>query len=138
LFFLRHWYELLQGGHTLEEVRQLIGYLQREIRPGRRNVGAHKLSDLLQLDRFEEDVQIRRVRLDLPRPFASIARNLPAKRLTPGEQERGRQYALEKLRKIKDSLRMAFVLAVVLRIILHFLPTKSLKFHLLSHELIFQ
>ncbi len=32
----------------------------------RRNIGALKLSNLLQLDRFEEDLHISRVRLSLP------------------------------------------------------------------------
>ena len=38
-------FDLLHPGH--------IRYLQREIREGRRNVGALKLSNLLQPDRFE-------------------------------------------------------------------------------------
>jgi hypothetical protein len=35
-----------------------VRYLQEEIRASRRNVGALKLSNLLQLDRFEEDLNI--------------------------------------------------------------------------------
>jgi hypothetical protein len=62
----RQWYELLHQGFTLAEVRRVIVYLQREIREGRRNVGALKLSNLLPPDRFEEDLQIRHVRLDPP------------------------------------------------------------------------
>jgi hypothetical protein len=62
----RQWYELLRQGHTLEDLRHLITYLQREIRAGRRNVGALKLSNLLQPDHFEEDLQISRVRLRPP------------------------------------------------------------------------
>jgi len=41
----------------------MVRTLAREIRQGRRNVGALKLSNLLQPDRFEEDFNIRRVRL---------------------------------------------------------------------------
>src|SRR3974390_3521362 len=67
----RQWYEWLRTGFTLQDLRRVICYLQREIRQGRRNVGALKLSNLLQLDRFEEDLNIRRVRLQpLPRPGA--------------------------------------------------------------------
>ena len=67
----RQWYEWLRAGFTLQDLRRVIGYLQREIREGRRNVGALKLSNLLQPDRFEEDLYIRRVRLEpLPRPPA--------------------------------------------------------------------
>ena len=49
--------------HQLEGV---VRYLQKEIRAGRRNVGALKLSNLLQLDRFEEDLNISQVRLHAP------------------------------------------------------------------------
>src|SRR6266404_219434 len=64
----RQWYELLHQGFTLEEIRRVIVYLQREIREGRRNVGALKLSNLLQPDRFEEDLNISRVQLYAPKP----------------------------------------------------------------------
>src|SRR5512147_1337046 len=64
----RQWYEWLRAGFTLEDLRRVIVYLQREIREGRRNVGALKLSNLLQPDRFEEDYHIRRVRLEPPPP----------------------------------------------------------------------
>ena len=51
----RLWCELLRAGVTLAQVARLLRYLQREIRAGRRNVGALKLSNFLQPDRFEED-----------------------------------------------------------------------------------
>src|ERR1035437_5876841 len=69
----RMWYELLRLGYSLHDLRTVITYLQREIRAQRRNVGALKLSNLLQLDRFEEDLQISRVRLRSP-PSCSGAR----------------------------------------------------------------
>jgi len=59
----RQWYEWLRAGFTLEDLRRVVAYLQREIRLGRRNVGALKLSNLLQLDRFEEDLNIIRASL---------------------------------------------------------------------------
>ena len=62
----RMWYELLRLGYSLQDLRTVITYLQREIRAQRRNVGALKLSNLLQPDRFEEDLQISRVRLRPP------------------------------------------------------------------------
>src|SRR5216683_6737227 len=64
----RMWYELLRAGYTLQDLRAVIVYLQREIRAQRRNVGALKLSNLLQPDRFEEDLQISRVRLRVSSP----------------------------------------------------------------------
>ena len=99
----RAWYELLRAGYTVADVRTVIGYLQREIRASRRNVGALKLSNLLQPDRFEEDLQISRVRLRPaadPPPKAS-----PASTVSPAEQARGRQRALDQLRNLQEKLR---------------------------------
>jgi hypothetical protein len=101
----RQWYDLLHQGFTVEQVRRVIVYLQREIREGRRNVGALKLSNLLQPDRFEEDLNIRRVRLESPSspPRATSPKATPP--LSPDEQERRRAQALEHLRKLKQTLR---------------------------------
>lgn len=97
----RQWFEWLRAGFTPEDLRRVIGYLQREIREGRRNVGALKLSNLLQLDRFEEDLNIRRVRLEpLPRSSAPVA--VP---LSEPEKERRRLQALQRIHQIKESLR---------------------------------
>jgi len=98
----RQWYDLLQQGFTVEQVRRVIVYLQREIREGRRNVGALKLSNLLQPDRFEEDLNIRHVRLEPP-PGASSSKAPPP--LSPDEQERRRAQALKHLRELKQTLR---------------------------------
>jgi len=62
----RLWYDFLRAGFTAHDLRRVIAYLQKEIRHQRRNIGALKLSNLLQLDRFEEDLHISRVRLSLP------------------------------------------------------------------------
>ena len=64
----RLWFELFRAGFTEADLQIVVRYLQREIRHGRRNVGALKLSNLLQLDRFEEDLNISRVALSSPRP----------------------------------------------------------------------
>ena len=100
----RQWYELLRQGFTLEEVRRVIVYLQREIRQGRRNVGALKLSNLLQADRFEEDLNIRQVRLEPPTRSVSVP-TAPAAPLSAQELERRRQQALDQLRQLKQTLR---------------------------------
>jgi hypothetical protein len=47
-------------------LQRVIAYLQKEIRAARRNIGALELSNLLQLDRFEEDLNISRMRLKTP------------------------------------------------------------------------
>lgn len=97
----RQWFEWLRAGFTPEDLRRVIGYLQREIRERRRNVGALKLSNLLQPDRFEEDLNIRRVRLQPPlRPPAR-----PPTPLSQQEQERRRLYGLRCIRQLKESLR---------------------------------
>jgi len=98
----RLWFEFLHAGFTLADLTQVIRYLQREIRHTRRNVGALKLSNLLQLDRFEEDLNISRVRLR-PEPPPPPAALLPPT-CSPAEQERGRQRALAQLRQIKEQL----------------------------------
>ena len=99
----RMWYELLRLGYSLPDLRTVILYLQREIRAQRRNVGALKLSNLLQPDRFEEDLQISRVRLRPPPPPQPASPSPPP--LSPLDQQRGRQRALECLRQIKAGLR---------------------------------
>ena len=99
----RMWYELLRLGYSLPDLRTVITYLQREIRAQRRNVGALKLSNLLQPDRFEEDLQISRVRLRVTPPAQSAPTPPPA--LPASEQQQGRQRALQCLRQIKAALR---------------------------------
>jgi len=69
----RLWYELFHADFNEDDLQRVIRYLQREIREGRRNVGALKLSNLLQLDRFEEDLNISRVQLYVPKPSNPIA-----------------------------------------------------------------
>ena len=59
----RLWYEFLRAGFSSDDLKSVVIYLQKEIRASRRNVGALKLSNLLQLDRFEEDLNISKVRL---------------------------------------------------------------------------
>jgi hypothetical protein len=98
----RLWYEFFRAGFSVEDLAQVVRYLQKEIRHTRRNVGALKLSNLLQLDRFEEDLNISHVRL-APRP--PPAKPAPAPTVSPAEQERGRQRALEQLRALKNQLR---------------------------------
>ncbi len=101
----RLWFEFLRAGFLLADLVQVVRYLQKEIRHTRRNIGALKLSNLLQLDRFEEDLNISRVRLTAspPRPQAPAALHSPA--CSPAEQQRGRQRALEQLRQLKENLR---------------------------------
>lgn len=99
----RLWYEFLRAGFTLQDLEQVIRYLQKEIRHSRRNVGSLKLSNLLQLDRFEEDLNISRVRLAPALPMDSTPPVKPG--LSADEQKRGRQRALDQLRQLRDNLR---------------------------------
>jgi hypothetical protein len=75
--------------------------LQRKIREGRRNVGALKLSNLLQPHRFEEDLAISRIRLQ-PQPKASQ----PTGPL-PLIDEQQRQRTLAMLRQLHQSLNQS-------------------------------
>jgi hypothetical protein len=101
----RLWWEFLHAGFTRADLVQVIGYLQKEIRHTRRNVGALKLSNLLQLDRFEEDLNISRVRLSAPPTPRPSPTAPPPATGSPAEQERGRQWALEQLRQLRETLR---------------------------------
>ena len=99
----RLWFEFLRAGFTLEDLVQVVRYLQKEIRHARRNIGALKLSNLLQLDRFEEDLNISRVRLrPEPPPRAPVAL---APTVSPAAQEHGRQRALAQLQALQAKLR---------------------------------
>ena len=97
----RLWYELFHAGFNEADLRRVITYLQREIREGRRNVGALKLSNLLQLDRFEEDLNISRVRLYPPKPEKAVLTSPSVPPPSPEEAEAGRRRALEILAKFR-------------------------------------
>ncbi len=99
----RAWFEWFRAGFTLQDLQRVVRYLQREIREGRRNVGALKLSNLLQLDRFEEDLNISRVRLVTSLQPVS-APTSPRPRLSP-EQQRRRQLAFVQLQRLKQTLK---------------------------------
>jgi hypothetical protein len=92
----RLWYELFHAGFDQADLQRVIRYLQREIREGRRNVGALKLSNLLQIDRFEEDLNISRVQLYAPKPPAPAT-----PQLTDQEKEAARQRALQLLAQFR-------------------------------------
>ncbi len=95
----RMWFELLRAGFTEADVQSVIRYLQREIRHGRRNVGALKLSNLLQPDRFEEDLNISRVTLSPPKPSKPAAPTSPPP--TPEEREAARLRGLQMLARFR-------------------------------------
>ena len=101
----RLWYELFHAGFTEADLQKVIRYLQREIRHQRRNVGALKLSNLLQLDRFEEDLNICQVQLRAPKPPPPPSRPLPPSP-TPQQKEAGRQRALQLLAKFRAQHHM--------------------------------
>lgn len=99
----RWWSMFLHAGFTEADLTQVVRYLQKQIRLNRRYVGALKLSNLLQLDRFEEDLHISRVQINPPPP-PPPQRLLPPS-CSPAEQERGRQRALVMLHELKQKLR---------------------------------
>ena len=100
----RMWYELLQFGYGLEHIKKVIRYLQREIREGRRNVGSLKLSNFLQPDRFEEDLNIAQVLLRPPPPPSPPSLLTHSPTLDPKTRQEGVRKAVENLRKLKAQL----------------------------------
>ena len=96
----RLWYEFFQAGFDEAHLQRVIAYLQREIREGRRNVGALKLSNLLQLDRFEEDLNISRVQLYAPKAPTSAA-PLRSSATAAQDDQAARQRALEILARFR-------------------------------------
>ena len=98
----RLWYEFLRAGFRAADLKQVVSYLQKEIRAQRRNVGALKLSNLLQLDRFEEDLHISRVRL---KGLVQRPEPVPPPSPSPAIDEARRTRLLEQLRTFRQQLR---------------------------------
>lgn len=98
----RLWYEFLRAGFGAAELKRVITYLQKEIRAERRNIGALKLSNLLQLDRFEEDLNISAVRLKPPAPPPSQPSE-PSPSLPIDEEQRNQ--ILDQFRSLRERLR---------------------------------
>jgi hypothetical protein len=104
----RLWYEFLHAGFSAAQLTHVIGYLQKEITHSRRNVGALKLSNLLQLDRFEEDLNISRVRLRAPSTPRPAHAQTPVT-ISAAEQEQGRQLAVHRLQELKEKLAKGLI-----------------------------
>jgi hypothetical protein len=96
----RLWYEFLRAGFSAQDLKRVLTYLQKEIRSQRRNIGALKLSNLLQLDRFEEDLNISRARLKPPAPPP----NPTARPAPPQIDDQQRQRARDQLRIFREQL----------------------------------
>ena len=99
----RLWFEFLRAGFNAADLKQTIIYLQREIRAQRRNIGALKLSNLLQLDRFEEDLNISRIRLRAPTSKRPEPAQEPSTVAPVDEHEHQRMRV--QLRELRDKLR---------------------------------
>ncbi len=97
----RLWFEWLRAGYNAKDLKEVVAYLQKEIRHQRRNVGALKLSNLLQPDRFEEDRAISRVKLHPPPQKNKPSPQTP----TPNPDPAKRQRALAFLRELKNQIR---------------------------------
>jgi hypothetical protein len=98
----RLWYEFLCAGFSAADLKQVLSYLQKEIRAQHRNVGALKLSNLLQLDRFEEDLHISRVRL---KPLVQRPEPAPPPPPAPAIDDPRRTRLLDELRTFRQQLR---------------------------------
>jgi hypothetical protein len=102
----RLWYEFLRAGFSAQDLKRVVAYLQKEIRASRRNVGALKLSNLLQLDRFEEDLNISKVRLRPSAPPPQPPRSTPTDPPppTPAELHDLRQQAKAAVARLRQEL----------------------------------
>ena len=102
----RLWYEFLRAGFSTQDLKRVVAYLQKEIRASRRNVGALKLSNLLQLDRFEEDLNISKVRLRPSAPPPDSSRSTPTDPPppTPAQLQNLRQEAKAALARLRQEL----------------------------------
>ena len=102
----RLWYEFLRAEFTVGDLIQVVGYLQKEILHTRRNVGALKLSNLLQLDRFEEDLNISNVRLrSSPPPQSPRSTPTDPPPPTPAQLQNLRQEAKTAVARLREELR---------------------------------
>ena len=97
----RLWYEFLGAGFSAADLKRVLTYLQKELRAQRRNIGALKLSNLLQLDRFEEDLNISRVRL---KPAAPRPDPIPKPIADTQMDDEQRSRVLEQLRIFRQHL----------------------------------
>ena len=101
----RLWYEFLHAGFSTQDLKRVVAYLQKEIRASRRNVGALKLSNLLQLDRFEEDLNISNVRLrSAPSPQLPCSTPNDPPPPTPTQLQNLRQEAKAVFARLRDEL----------------------------------
>ena len=97
----RLWCDFFRAGFTEADLQRVVRYLQREIREGRRNVGALKLYNLLQPDRFEDDLNISRVQLYAPKPSGPKPEPRSAAPADPQEEAAARQRALQILTQFR-------------------------------------
>jgi hypothetical protein len=103
---VRLWFEFLRAGFAPHQLEGVVRYLQKEIRAGRRNVGALKLSNLLQLDRFEEDLNISQVRLHAPSASADRSSHSISDPPPPtADQQRLRQQARAAFLRFREQIR---------------------------------
>jgi hypothetical protein len=101
----RLWYEFLRAGFSAQDLKRVLTYLQKEIRASRRNVGALKLSNLLQLDRFEEDLNISKVRLrTAPPPQSPPSTPSDPSPPTPDQLQNLRQEAKAVFARLREEL----------------------------------
>lgn len=98
----RLWYDWLKAGYRTEDLERVIEYLKQQIRQQRRYVGALKLTNLLQLDRFEEDLAISQINL---RPMKKATKSVAAHSPLPQAlRDAGNQRPIAFLRTIKQNL----------------------------------
>lgn len=102
----RLWFDWFQAGNGRKELVTVIAWLQTQIRLRKRNLGCLRIGNLLQPDRFEEDLALSTAKLrapldTLPRPVSDAPE---APTLTPEQIAAGKADALAALARLKESL----------------------------------
>jgi hypothetical protein len=96
----RQWFEWFKAGHDEDQFKRVFKYLRAQIKEKKRNEGALKLSNLLQADRFGEDLALatvqRKAIASAPHPVVTA----PDKAPSSEAMARG----AEQMKKLKETL----------------------------------
>jgi hypothetical protein len=118
----RAWWDWMAAGYNGRQLRCVMNYIRREIGNRRRNPGALKLSNLLNVERFAEDLLMAGSDTDPERPLPGVPREEGGgqgqsskfkdqkaeapRRVAPpgGQQSEAGARAFEEFRKMKGRL----------------------------------
>jgi hypothetical protein len=101
----RLWFEIFKAGFNEEDVRRLVRYLMMEIAKGKRNAGSLKLSNMLNPEKFEDDLNLSRVKFTQEFTLPPLPGKERAPSAKPGTASKpspeAEAKAIEELKKFK-------------------------------------